>query len=67
MATQITLGAMSKICGNLSPFMAQSVAIKNTPTPKGCIEVRKGLEGCGAPQSPVFGVAENAPLSINNE
>jgi hypothetical protein len=45
----------------------------NTLTPKGCVEARKGLEGFshgvagagarerGAPQSPVFGAAENAP------
>jgi hypothetical protein len=71
-----------------SPFMAQSVDHQNpllqgnSLTPKGCVEVRKGLEGRGhrrwpsaaqaaePPQSPVFGAAENAPkcslLSANS-
>jgi hypothetical protein len=55
--------------------MAQSADIMNTLTLKGCVEVRKGLEGreavaaqgrrpCVAtepPESPVFCGAKNAP------
>jgi hypothetical protein len=52
---------------------AQSVDIENMLTPEGCVEARKGLEGFshgaagagarerGAPESPVFCGAKNAP------